>query len=164
MNGDRYGLPVSLEGDVRRELERLDPGSAGTAALADLVAAWPSAVGPGIAANAWPARRSRDGTLVVHVSSSAWAQELTQLEASIRERLGKLASGRLRFVVGPLPESGHESVTSAQDLAPLPTPEDRDRACGMAGEIENPALRAAVSRAAALSLARLRAPGPDRRV
>ena len=30
--------------------------------LADLVAVWPAAVGPAIAANAWPARIARDGS------------------------------------------------------------------------------------------------------
>ena len=58
--------------DVRRELGQLGPGGA----IADVVAAWPEAVGDSIARNAWPARIARDGTLHVATSSSAWAFEL----------------------------------------------------------------------------------------
>jgi hypothetical protein len=158
MSSDRYGLPGSLQGDVQRELERLGPSSSG-APVAELVAVWPSAVGLGIAANAWPARRSRDGTLVVHVSSSAWAQELTQLEASIQQRLGKLCTGRIRFVVGALPEPGHESAPDVQVLADPPTADEQDRAREIAAEISDSELRDAVTRAAALSLSRSRAGG-----
>jgi hypothetical protein len=151
-----YRLPESLEGEVRRELERLGPESADSAAMADLVAAWPSAVGPAIAANAWPARRMRDGTLVVHVASSAWANELTQLAPMIQEQLRPLAAGRLRFVVGPLPEPGRESVPNLQDLSVAPTPEDQAEAEEIARGIDDPGLRTSVSKAAALSLARAR--------
>ena len=52
---------------VRKELGRF--GTAG--AMTDVVAAWPGAVGETIAANAWPARLARDGTLHVAASSSA---------------------------------------------------------------------------------------------
>jgi len=55
--------------EVRRELGRF--GSAGQ--MADLVAAWPGAVGETVAANAWPARLARDGTLHVAAASSTWA-------------------------------------------------------------------------------------------
>src|SRR2546423_15320805 len=56
---------------VRRELGR--HGTAG--AMADTVACWPDAGGEQGAANAWPARFARDGTLQVYTSSSAWAFE-----------------------------------------------------------------------------------------
>ena len=65
--------------EVKRELGRF--GSAGR--MAELVAAWPAAVGETVAANAWPARLARDGTLHVHAASSTWAFELQQLEAEI---------------------------------------------------------------------------------
>ena len=61
--------------EVRRELGRFGPGGA----MAEIVAAWPVAVAAAIAANAWPARIARDGTLHVATSSSAWAFELTHL-------------------------------------------------------------------------------------
>ena len=89
---------------VRQELARF--GSAGE--MADLVTAWPEAVGETVARNAWPARVARDGTLHVNASSSAWAFELQQLEAEIsgrlRDVLGASAPRRLRFAPGPLPE------------------------------------------------------------
>ena len=42
-----------------------------------------------VAANAWPARIARDGTLHVNTSSSAWAFELGQLAPTILERLSE---------------------------------------------------------------------------
>lgn len=97
-----------IEDEIRRELSRFGPA----AALGDLVTAWPECVGAGIAANAWPARLARDGSLHVATSSSAWAFELTHLAPSIlerlQERLGKDAPTALRFAPGPLPEAGPE--------------------------------------------------------
>jgi predicted nucleic acid-binding Zn ribbon protein len=90
---------------VRSELGRF--GTAGE--MTDLVAAWPQAVGETVARNAWPARLSRDRTLHVNASSSAWAFELQQLESEIagrlQEVLGGAAPSKLRFVPGPLPEA-----------------------------------------------------------
>src|ERR1043166_5380940 len=84
---------------VRSEL-----GRAGTAGpMTELVEVWPQLVGDAVAANAWPARLSRDGTLHVNTSSSAWAFELGQLESEIRGRLGEHAPRKLRFAPGPLP-------------------------------------------------------------
>ncbi|MDE3025581.1 MAG: DUF721 domain-containing protein, partial [Acidobacteriota bacterium] len=59
---------------MRRELGRFGPQGA----IGETVAAWPAAVGPEIARNAWPARFQRDGTLVVHARDSVWAFEVTQ--------------------------------------------------------------------------------------
>lgn len=130
--------------------------------MADLVAVWPAAVGDAVAANAWPARLSRDGTLVVHASSSAWAFELTQLEDAVRERLGALAPPALRFVVGPIPApGGRDPVPSSQQVVPTPGEEERAQAAAIACEIEHPELREAVARAIATSLARAASrPGP----
>ena len=52
--------------EVRRELDRFG----GVGRMSDLVAAWPAAVGETVAANAWPARLARDGTLHVNAGSS----------------------------------------------------------------------------------------------
>jgi len=62
-----------VERDVKRELGRFGP----VLGMAPLVEAWPGAVGPEIARNAWPARIARDGTLHVHTQDSIWAFELT---------------------------------------------------------------------------------------
>ena len=65
-----------LDAGVRRELDRFGPIEGDTAAI---VRVWPQAVGETVARNAWPARISRDGTLLVHTASSTWAFELGRL-------------------------------------------------------------------------------------
>jgi hypothetical protein len=151
-----------LGGEIRRELVRLGPGGA----IADVVAVWPTAVGPAIAANAWPARIARDGTLHVSTSSSAWAFELKHLEDTVRarlgEHLGKRAPSRLRFATGRLPESGAESVESSERVVPSPSPAALAAAEEMAAGIEDRELREAVARAAAASLTRSDARSDDR--
>jgi hypothetical protein len=120
--------------------------------LAPIVEAWSSAVGSDIARNAWPARLGRDGTLVVHTSSSAWAFELGHLEPQIRVSLGDLAPGKVRFVVGPLPEP---DIASNEALRPPLEPSDADHAtaAAIAAAIDDESLRRIVAKAAALSLA-----------
>jgi hypothetical protein len=146
--------------DVRRELDRF--GSAGR--MSDLVAAWPAAVGETVAANAWPARLARDGTLHVNAGSSTWAFELQQLEAEIAERLrgvlGKAAPARLRFAPGPLPEPVVEASASRR-APPEPTLEQARAAHDLAAPIASEELRKSVEKAARMSLA---AAADDRRV
>jgi hypothetical protein len=148
---------------VAEELARVGPAGG----IGDVVAAWPEAVGPAIAGNAWPARIARDGTLAVSTSSSVWAFELTKLEAEIRgrlgERLAEKAPPRLRFAVGRLPERvPDESVTTSS--RPVPTVDSEARRAGekIAAPIEDEELRALVARAAAASLAARRGPADNR--
>jgi hypothetical protein len=140
--------------DIRRELGRFGPA----AGMEELVREWPAAVGEEIARNAWPARIGRDGTLHVAVSSSAWVFELTQLASEIVSRLktllGDEAPPRLRFAPGQLPELGVETVPNVEQAPLEPTEADRSKAARIAAPIENPALREAVAKAAAASLAR----------
>lgn len=152
----RASLPESLGPDVERELARLGQAPAGRGDMVAILAAWPSTVGEAISRNAWPARFARDGTLIVHASSSAWAFELEQLSESVRERFGALAPPRLRFVVGPLPEPGHETVPEVERVPPAPGAAERSQAAALARGIEAPELREAVAKAAAASLARTR--------
>jgi len=81
---------------VRQELRRFG----GSGAMPDVVDAWPGLVGEHVAANAWPARIARDGTLHVNASSSAWAFELGHLEGEILPRLQE-ALGTSAPVCGP---------------------------------------------------------------
>lgn len=126
--------------------------------IATIVAAWPAAVGDGIARNAWPARVNRDGTLHVNVSSAAWAFELTQLGPDIHEKLravlGEATPKALRFAPGTVPSPPADEAA----LAPKPrvhaTPEQAARADEIASGISDPGLREAVARAARASLAR----------
>ena len=154
----------SLGDEIRRVLGRFGPA----AGLGEIVACWPAAVGPEIARNAWPARLARDGTLRVATSSSTWAFELTQLESQILERLrqhlAELTPSRLRFAAGPLPEPAAEEETIAARTVP-----EVDAALVAEGEriaapIGDPALREAVARAAAASLAAVSRGSDDRLV
>jgi hypothetical protein len=135
---------------VARELGRFGA----VAELAPLVDAWPDAVGPEIARNAWPARIGRDGTLYVHTSSSAWAFELGQLTERICAALGSLAPPRFRFAVGPLPEASPETFDDAVRPRLEPTDEHRSRASQLAAPIEDENLRKVVAKTAAMSLAK----------
>jgi Dna[CI] antecedent, DciA len=138
--------------EVKRELSRFGP----QAGLGKLVKRWPDAVGEAIARNAWPARVQRDGTLVVHASSSAWAFELAQLEPTIREHLDELAPTRIRFVPGPLPEADVVPPAQATQTLPPPSLEEVRQGHLLASEIDDEDLRELAARAAAASLAKAR--------
>jgi hypothetical protein len=139
---------------ARRELSRFEaaPG------LAELVEAWPRAVGAEIARNAQPARVGRDGTLHVATSSSTWAFELTQLEADLLDRLGaglgESVPKKLRFAPGPLPAPAVEASESASREPLVPSAEARAEAASLVSGIEDEDLRDTVARAAAASLER----------
>jgi hypothetical protein len=134
-----------LADQLRRELQSLGPNHA----MSATVAAWPDAVGPEIARNAWPARFQRDGTLVVHTTDSIWAFELGHRSAQITERL----PGRppLKFLPGPLPEPA--AAEDAPSPPPAATLEQQRQAEEWAASIEDEGLREAVAKAAAASLA-----------
>jgi hypothetical protein len=157
-------LPDPIGNEIRRELQRFGP--AGN--LGEIVAAWPVAVGPAIAANAWPGRVARDGTLHVATGSSAWAFELTQLSgdvlARLQEHLGEACPSALRFAVGPLPEGGVEAEQVRDRTVPKPTPEQAEASERIAAAIEDEALREAVAKAIAASLAASETPPDDRSV
>ena len=72
--------------------------------LAQVCAAWREVAGERIA-EAWPARITRDRTLVVNATSAVWAQELTMLGGELLEGLAArgCAIAQLRVVVGPVP-------------------------------------------------------------
>jgi hypothetical protein len=155
--------PTTIGEAVLGELSRFGPAGR----IGDVVAAWPDAVGAGIAENAWPARLGRDGTLTVTTSSSVWAFELTKLERELRTRLrealGAKAPARLRFAVGRLPERGAgEGVPTSTKMTPRVGPEARAAGAEIAASIENAELRSLVARAAAASLARGRDEEDDR--
>jgi hypothetical protein len=146
-------LPERIGEAVRGELARFGPAGA----MGDVVAAWPAAVGDGIAANAWPARIARDGTLHVNTSSSAWAFELTQLREkiaeSLAEALGPIAPTTFRFALGPIPEATAGPVKESTRTVLKVPPELEEEGRRMAAGIEDDSLREAVAAAAAASLA-----------
>jgi hypothetical protein len=137
----------SLGDELRRELKSLGPN----AAIGEVTAAWPAAVGDEIARNAWPARFGRDGTLFIHTKDAIWSFELGHRAAQISERLP--GTPPLRFVAGPLPEPG----AALEEPAPTPpaaTLAEQRQAAEWASAIEDEGLRDVVARAAAASLAR----------
>jgi len=137
-------------GQVARELGRFGPASG----MAPLVEAWPLAVGPEIARNAWPARLARDGTLHVHTQDSIWAFELTTRAAEIRARLGAVAPRRMSFAPGPLPEPSAASPEQVRERPPEPTAEHVAKAESLTRVIRDEELRKVVAKAAAASLSR----------
>jgi predicted nucleic acid-binding Zn ribbon protein len=145
-----------LGAEIKQQLSRF--GAQG--AMAEVVELWPEAVGEAIAANAWPARIARDGTLHVNTSSSTWAFELAHLSPAILERLGeKLGGGApkaMRFAAGHLPEPPLPAAPERRPEAAEPSAEALHHAAELAAEIEDGDLRELVARAAALSLSNAR--------
>jgi len=153
-----------IDVEVRRELDRVGPGGGGLEAL---TRAWTASVGDTIVRNAWPLRLAEDGTLHVATSSSTWAFELMRLAATILEQLrpllGSATPRALKFAPGPLPEPPPPASSAASREGPRATPEQRAEAASLAAEIDDPALRELVARAAAASLANAAAePSDDR--
>jgi len=73
--------------------------------LAEMIDAWPEVVGPQIAAVTRALGVTDDATLLVRVSSPAWATELGLMTPRILARLNGSRSGRanrIRWMVGPL--------------------------------------------------------------
>ena len=136
-------------GAVAKELARFGPASG----LAPLVEAWPAAVGPDVARNAWPARLGRDGTLHVHVSDSVWAFELTAQAEEIRRRLGETPPPRLAFAPGPLPEPSPDAAESDERRPPEPSAEHWSRAASLVRGVRNEELREIVAKTVASGLA-----------
>jgi predicted nucleic acid-binding Zn ribbon protein len=146
--------PDRIGDDVRRQLDRFGPQGA----IADVVAAWPAAVGDSIARNAWPARIARDGTLHVATSSSAWAFELGLLEEELRgrlaETLGEKVPAQLRFTPGRLPEGAAPEPAEARNRPPRVTEQHVQAGEELSASISDENLRKIVAKAAAASLAR----------
>ena len=143
--------------ELRSELARFGPQGG----IGDTVAAWPTAVGEEIARHAWPARFTRDGTLLVNTRDSVWAFELTQRAAEISSRLP--TKPKLKFAPGPLPEASPEQPLNSPQDRPEATLEQAREAAAWASEIEDEELRELVARAARASLARASAERPDDR-
>jgi hypothetical protein len=143
--------------ELKGELSRFGPQGG----IGDTVAAWPDAVGAEIARHAWPARFTRDGTLLVNTRDAVWGFELTQRAAEISSRLP--TKPKLKFAPGPLPEATPEAADPALKTPPEATLEQAREAAEWASEIEDAELRELVARAARASLARAAAERSDNR-
>ncbi|MDX6465372.1 MAG: Dna[CI] antecedent, DciA [Gaiellaceae bacterium] len=143
--------------ELRGELARFGPQGG----IGDTVAAWPDAVGAEIARHAWPARFTRDGTLLVNTRDAVWGFELTQRAAEISSRLP--TKPKLKFAPGPLPEATPEDVDPALRRPPEATLEQAREAAEWASAIEDEELRELVARAARASLAKAAVERSDNR-
>ena len=145
--------------EVEKELAR--GGSRDALPLASVTAVWQSVVGDAVARQAWPLRIGRDGTLHVATTSSTWAFELDRLSPQIVEglaaKMGSEAPLKMRFAVGPVPETGPGTAAlAAAGDRPRATPEEAAEADAAAAAIADPELRELVARAARAGLARAR--------
>jgi hypothetical protein len=144
--------------EIERELAR--GGSRDVIPLAAVTEVWSDTVGATVARQAWPLRIGRDGTLHIATSSSTWAHELDLLQDEILEglshRLGAEAPTRLRFAVGPIPEPAAAVGSGPERPSVDVPPEVVSEAARVAARIDDPELRALVSRAARASLFRAR--------
>jgi len=120
---------------------------------------WSRSVPPRILEHARPVKLSH-GVLIVHVSSSVWANELHYLGEDFLQQIRKHAPEsriqKLRFKVGPLPDLPKRP--RAKPPAPEPVrlaalPEELGRALS---KIHDDALRQTITEAATTSLARAR--------
>jgi hypothetical protein len=142
-----------LEHEVREAAKR-----AGLPAASELLEVWPAVVGETIAANAWPAKQTRAGLLVVNTTSTTWAFELKHLAPKILEKLKLALPGgcpsELRFVPGPVP--GEARAAGEQMDLRTPVVGDEERLCGeeLAASVSDKELRELIARAAAASLAK----------
>jgi hypothetical protein len=146
-----------LGDELRSELGRFGPQGG----IGDTVAAWPAAVGEEIARHAWPARFTRDGTLLVHTRDAVWGFELTQQAAEISSRLP--TKPKVKFAPGPLPEPTPAVTPADVEKPPPATLEQAREAAVWAAAIEDEELRELVARAARASLARAAAEHPKPR-
>ncbi len=129
------------------------PGRTEDLTLVRTFAWWDRAVTRRIAEVARPVRLSH-GTLVVHVRSSVWAQELTFHEEDLLRSVRAVvpAVRRLRIKVGPMPPPGQAPDPPPEIIEPLPVtelPGDLARALAKIGDDR---LREVVGRAACTTL------------
>ncbi|MBW1874059.1 MAG: DUF721 domain-containing protein [Deltaproteobacteria bacterium] len=122
---------------------------------------WSRSVPPRILEHARPVRLSR-GVLIVHVSSSVWANELHYLTDDLLTRLREDAPTapieKIRFQVGPLPDipkRARETPPPPEPVRLASLPEELGRALS---RVEDDDLRKAITEAATTSLARTREP------
>lgn len=143
-----------LAREIRTELERFGP----QAGMVDVLAAWPETVGPMVAANAWPARITREGALQVATTSSTWAFELSQLAPTIvdrlTEKLGERAPKTVRFAVGHVPDAPQPESVRTCSSPLVPSAEAERAAAVLVAGIDDDELRERVARAVALALSK----------
>jgi hypothetical protein len=131
------GLPASVRDEARRFRA---------------LKAWHDAAGPRIRARV-RGERVQGTTLVLRVSSAAWANELGMMRAELLKKLQETPGGEwledLRFTVGPL--DGAPSWEEPDEPAPAPTARahrpaiDDGQVAAALAEVSDPELRRALA-------------------
>lgn len=141
---DPYALPER----IGRSIEASAPAGAGD--LRRIADAWVEVVGPALAAHAMPARRRRDGGLVIHVTDASWQQavelERRRLTTLLRERLGDETITEFRVEIGPVaarPADG--AADGAPDAVATPPRPPGPRARALTAGVQDERLRAALA-------------------
>lgn len=124
-----------------------------------LGAAWERALPARIVRASSPVKLVRD-VLYVHTTTSAWAQELTLMQADVLARLKRvmpdLPATTLRARSGPFPKRAPVRVVRPPVFVPLAESELPGSVRGELDRIEDPRLREVISGAARMSLSRTR--------
>lgn len=149
--GDNDAGPRSLE-DVIAAIEPRAFGAQASRAPID-AQDWEAIVGARIANRSSPHRLEPDGTLVVKVTDSVWAQELSLLSSTIQQRLAALniRIRQLRFFVGKVlpPRRGPTRFERRTVAVPAEIPADLQRELDA---LDDPELRVLIANVAAATL------------
>ncbi len=145
-------LPSSLGAEIAGSM----PGDLGPVRrIADV---WTEVVGEGLARVAQPARVTRDGTLIVHAADASWVHALTLEERTILRKLDARMAGDgptgLKVEIGPISVAPQPVEHPPIEILPAA----QARADELTETVADPALRASLNRAIALTLSRPKTP------
>jgi Dna[CI] antecedent, DciA len=149
----RSRTPVSAPEPLRRILERAGENRFARAREAIPAALWRDAVGARIAERAFPLALE-DGTLLLRVPTSVWANELSLLADEVCSRLRDrgVAARELRFRVGAVPAVERPPERRIARAVPV-IRQIPDEVARELAAVTDPVLRQAIESAAAANLA-----------
>ena len=123
---------------------------------------WDATVSDRIARHARPVKLHR-GTLIVHTSSAAWAQELSfheeDLLRSVRARVP--AVQRIRIRTGPYPRPPERPKPPKPEFLPMPVHALPGQVARALAGVRDDGLRDAITKAACTSLSKKRRGDPE---
>jgi hypothetical protein len=149
----RSRFPLSAPEPLRAILDRAGENRFARARDAIPAAVWRDAVGARIAERAFPISLE-DGTLLLRVPTSVWANELSFLAGEICARLNErgIVARELRFRVGAVPAVERPPERRTARAVPI-IREIPDELARVLAAVTDPELRQAIERAAAANLA-----------
>ncbi len=141
-------MPAALGGNIANSM----PGDLGPVRrIADV---WAAVVGEALARVAQPARIARDGTLIVHAADASWVHALTLEQRTILRKLDERLAGAgptaMKVEIGPISVAPEPIVHEPIVIQPAA----QARADELAAATTDPALRASLARAIAITLSR----------